>query len=43
MRLLGRPKEFIEAVTGIVLRTRTLLRLENKEPAQLGLPSVEEF
>jgi hypothetical protein len=43
MRLLGRPKEFIEAITGIVLRTRTLLRLENKEPALLGLPSVEEF
>ena len=43
LRLLGRPKEFVEAVTGIVLRTRTLLRLENKESAQLGLPPVEEF
>jgi hypothetical protein len=43
MNLLTRPKEFIEAVTGIVLRTRGLLRLENKEPTQLGLPLVEEF
>lgn len=43
MRLLERPKEFMEAVTGIVLRTRALLRLENKVPALLGLPSVEEF
>jgi hypothetical protein len=43
LQSLNRPKEFIEAVTGIVLRTRTLLHLENKEPAQLGLPSVEEF
>jgi hypothetical protein len=43
LQLLNRPTELIEAVTGIVLRTRTLLHLENKEPALLGLPSVEEF
>jgi hypothetical protein len=43
MNLLSQPKEFAEAVIGIVLRTRGLLRLENREPAQLGLPSVEEF
>ena len=29
LRLLERPKEFIEVVSGIVLRRRTLLRLEN--------------
>jgi hypothetical protein len=43
MRLMDRPKEFVEAVTGIVLRKRALLHLENREPVQLGLPSVEEF
>jgi hypothetical protein len=43
MRLLENPKQFVEAVKGIVLRTRVLLRLENKEPALLGLPLVEEF
>ena len=42
-QLLNHPKEFFEAVTGIVSRTRALLRLENKEPVLLGLPSVEEF
>ena len=41
--LMERPKEFIEDVIGIVLKSRMLHCLENKEPAQLGLPSVEEF
>jgi hypothetical protein len=43
MNLLTRPKEFIEAVTGIVSRTRGLLHIENETTSQLGLPSVEEF
>jgi hypothetical protein len=43
LRMLERPKEFIEAVTRIVLNSRTLHRLERKEPALLGLPSVDEF
>ncbi len=43
MSLLDCPKEFIEAVVRIVLKKRALLRLENKEPSQLGLPSPEEF
>jgi hypothetical protein len=43
MHLLERPKEFIEAVTGIVLRMRALLRLETKDATLLGLPLVEEF
>jgi hypothetical protein len=43
MRLLARPREFIEAVTGIVLRTRALLRLESKGSTELGLPAIEEF
>jgi hypothetical protein len=43
MHLLDRPKEFIEAVVRIVLNKRALLRLESKEPSQLGLPSPEEF
>ena len=41
--LLERPREFVEAVTKIVLNSRNLHRLEDKEPALLGLPSVEEF
>jgi hypothetical protein len=41
--LMERPKEFIEAVIGIVLKSRTLHHLEIKEPALLGLPSVEEL
>jgi len=41
--LLSRPKEFAETATQIVLNSRTLHRLENKEPSQLGLPLVEEF
>jgi hypothetical protein len=43
MRLLERPEQFVEAVTRIILNSRTLHRLENKEPTLLGLPSVEEF
>jgi len=43
MNLLTRPKKFIEAVNGIVSRTRGLLHLENKTTAQLGLPSIEGF
>jgi hypothetical protein len=43
MHLLERPKEFIEAIGKIVLKTRTLRRLENKDLALLGLPSVDEF
>lgn len=43
VNLLERPREFAEAVTGIVLRTRALLRLEAKDAASLGLPMVEEF
>jgi hypothetical protein len=43
MDLLKRPREFAEAVIQIVLNSRALHRLENKEPALLGLPSVEEF
>ena len=43
MGLLGHPKEFVEAITGIVLRTRALLRLEKKDAALLGLPPVEEI
>jgi hypothetical protein len=43
MRSMEIPKEFVKAVIGIVSRTRVLLQLENKEPAQFGLPSVEEF
>ncbi|MGB8368697.1 MAG: hypothetical protein ACLPYZ_04045 [Limisphaerales bacterium] len=43
MYLLERPREFVEAVTKIVSRTRALLRLENKDGALLGLPLVEEF
>jgi hypothetical protein len=43
MSLMGQPKEFAEAVFQIVLNSRILRRLENREPALLGLPSVEEF
>jgi hypothetical protein len=40
---LNHPNVFIEIVTGIVLQTRALLHLENRESALLGLPLVGEF
>jgi hypothetical protein len=43
MNLLSSPKEFAEAVIQVVLNSRALHRLENKEPMLLGFPSVEEF
>jgi hypothetical protein len=43
LKSLNHPKVFIEIVTGIVLRSRMLHRLESKEPALLGLSSVEDF
>ena len=43
MELFNRPKEFAEAIVQIVLNSRNLHRLETKEPALLGLPSIEEF
>jgi hypothetical protein len=43
MRLLEQPKEFAKAIIQIVLNSRTLHRLENKEPALLGLPTINEF
>jgi hypothetical protein len=43
MQLLERPKEFVQEVTGIVLKSRELHGFEIKDPALLGLPLVEEF